>query len=277
MCPLSRPVSPFPGLAIASFPRLRDEHVVISKIKRLILVNGAFPRKKEKKPIMRLSAQSHDWAIPEIARNIYIPTYLRAVVSAAATPRWEYFDTDADDHNAPHWAQRRHTSIPSYRGRPDGDEEERCWNPEMLPCVPSDHRPERLFNSREAAEAAGLTSREERFAPPAIGWDGAYKVECVEHKLALCRLRVSFLRWTHAPWRMLPSTTPVRVHVVVAPSRTDRGSSRPLSWASVTAGWMAGSSHAGALSGLVRVYPILCGECPHAAPGALNFEQTFKI
>ena len=75
---------------------------------------------------------------------------------------------------------------------PGGDEEERYWNPEMPPCVPSDHRPEHLFNSREAAEAAGAASRVERFAPPAIGWDDDYELACVENKLALRRLRESF-------------------------------------------------------------------------------------
>ena len=33
-------------------------------------------------------------------------------------------------------------------------------------------------------------------------------------------------------------------------------------WVSVTAGWLTGSSRAGAVSGLVRVRPILRGECP---------------
>ena len=44
-------------------------------------------------------------------------------------------------------------SIPGYRGLPGGDAEERFWNPEKPPCVPSDHRPAHLSNSREAAEA----------------------------------------------------------------------------------------------------------------------------
>ena len=129
-------------------------------------------------------------------------------------------DTDAGNRSAPLWAQRRHNSIPSYRGRPGGDEEERCWNPEMPPCVPSDHRPERLFNSREAAEAAGLASRVERFAPPAIGWDDAYEVACVEHKLALCRLQESFPEVDSCPMAHASQhhTAGRRVHVVVVPS-----------------------------------------------------------
>ncbi len=55
-------------------------------------------------------------------------------------------------------------SIPGYRGTPLCDEDERFWNPRKPPCVPSDHRPAHLFNSREAAEAAGMASRVERFA-----------------------------------------------------------------------------------------------------------------
>ena len=52
------------------------------------------------------------------------------------------------------------TSIPGYRGVPNG---EAWWDPQKPPCVPSDHRPAHLFNSREAAEAAGAAARVERF------------------------------------------------------------------------------------------------------------------
>ena len=47
-------------------------------------------------------------------------------------------------------------SIPGYRGTLRGDPDERFWNPKKPPCVPSDHRPLHLFNSREAAEAFAL-------------------------------------------------------------------------------------------------------------------------
>ena len=48
---------------------------------------------------------------------------------------------------------------------------------------------------------------------------------------------------------------------VAACSRSGPGWSRRRSWASVTVGWPAGSSRAGAASGLVRARPILRGDC----------------
>ena len=70
-------------------------------------------------------------------------------------PCVDYLNTPADQPSAPLWSTARHASIPGYRGRPGGDNEERYWNPAMPPCVPSDHRPaQHLFNSRDAAEAA---------------------------------------------------------------------------------------------------------------------------
>ena len=90
-------------------------------------------------------------------------------------------------------------SIPGYRGTPGGSEEERYWNPERPPCVPSDHRPVHLFNSREAAEAAGMASRVERFTrrPDEDGEDDEfveelYELACVKHKDAMRRLHASF-------------------------------------------------------------------------------------
>ena len=53
---------------------------------------------------------------------------------------------------------------------------------------------------------------------------------------------------------------PDRVRVVVGPSRSGHGWSRRLSWASVSAGWLSGSSHAGAWSGSPPARPTLCGE-----------------
>ena len=93
-------------------------------------------------------------------------------------------------------------SIPGYRGLPGGDPEERFWNPEKPPCVPSDHRPLHLFNSWEAAEAAGKAARVEKFSPR-LDDDGEYyydagdeemhEIAYVEHKWALRRLREAFL------------------------------------------------------------------------------------
>ena len=80
-------------------------------------------------------------------------------------PRVDYLNAPADQPSAPLWSTTRHGSIPGYRGRPGGDNEERYWNPAMPPCVPSDHRPAHLFNSRDAAEAAGMASRVEQFEP----------------------------------------------------------------------------------------------------------------
>ena len=60
------------------------------------------------------------------------------------------------------------------------------------PCVPSDHRPPHLFNSREAAKAAGLASRVEWFAPDSDEDphhdEEEYELVCVKHKHALRRL-----------------------------------------------------------------------------------------
>ena len=106
---------------------------------------------------------------------------------------------DAGDTRYGLWATERHPDIPGYRGRPGGDEEERYWNPERPPCVPSDHRPANLFTSKEAAETAGAAARVERFAPKPDS-DGedecfneeAYDVACVKYKHALRRLKAKF-------------------------------------------------------------------------------------
>ena len=104
---------------------------------------------------------------------------------------------DAGDCSEAFWATERHPEIQGYRGRPGGDEDERYWNPTRPPCVPSDHRPANLFNSREAAEAAGAASRVERFAPSPdqdeCDFDEEkYEVACVEPKHAMRRLHESF-------------------------------------------------------------------------------------
>ena len=101
---------------------------------------------------------------------------------------------DAGNPSVAFFAARRHPEIPGYRGRPGGDEVERYWDPAKPPCVPSDHRPASLFNSREAAEAAGAAHRVEQFAPRPDDGDGdfdeeQYELACVKHKHALRRLR----------------------------------------------------------------------------------------
>ena len=152
-------------------------------------------------------------------------------------------------------------SIPGYRGTPGGDEEERFWNPEKPPCVPSDHRPAHLFSSEEAARAAGAASRVEHWAfrPDEDGEDEDFNVEeyevaCVRHKHALRRLRESY------PVRSPRSTIPGRARAGVGLSQCGHGWSRPNSWASVTAGWLAGSSYAGAVSGSRPDVPISRGD-----------------
>ena len=74
---------------------------------------------------------------------------------------------------------------------------ERYWNPAMPPCVPSDHRPAHLFNSRDAAEAAGMASRVEQFEPRSDDDEcdtneEQYELAVIKHKHALQRLREAF-------------------------------------------------------------------------------------
>ena len=108
---------------------------------------------------------------------------------------------DAGDFTHAFFAAELHPEIPGYRGRPGGaggEPDGRFWNPAKPPCVPSDHRPAHLFNSREAAEAAGMAARVEMFEPPAEGDDEyyygeeQYEVACVKHKHAMRRLREAF-------------------------------------------------------------------------------------
>ena len=108
---------------------------------------------------------------------------------------------NAGDFTYAFFATGLHPEIPGYRGRPGGaggDPDERFWNPAKPPCVPSDHRPAHLFNSRQASEAAGLAARVERFEPPADDNDEyycdeeCYEVACVKHKHAMRRLREAF-------------------------------------------------------------------------------------
>jgi len=73
---------------------------------------------------------------------------------------------DAGESQVAFFAAERHPEISCYRGRPGGDEQERFWNPKEPPCVPSDDRPEHLFNTRAAAEAASAASQVEAWAPP---------------------------------------------------------------------------------------------------------------
>ena len=83
--------------------------------------------------------------------------------NAAPTPRIDY--TNAGDLSMPFWAEERHREIPGYRGRPGGSDDERFWHPSTPPCVPSDERPQQVFGSRQAAEAAGAASGVERCFP----------------------------------------------------------------------------------------------------------------
>ena len=117
------------------------------------------------------------------------------LTAAEPNPPVDYID--AGDTSVPLFARSRHPEIPGYRGRGGCEEAERFWNPARPPCVPSDHRPAHLFNSREAAEAAGAASRVERFAPYAEladedFYEEEYELACVKHKHALRRLRQAF-------------------------------------------------------------------------------------
>ena len=125
------------------------------------------------------------------------PPSILLLPTAGARPQVDYID--AGNQSVAFFATARHPEIPGYRGRPGRDEAERYWNPEMPPCVPSDHRPAHLFNSREAAEAAGAASGVEHYTrrPDEDGEDEdfneeRYEIACVKHKHALRRLRARF-------------------------------------------------------------------------------------
>lgn len=133
----------------------------------------------------------------------FVPHPPSVLLPAPATefthlPAIDYYeDYVAAGGTGPYWSEDVHPDIPGYRGLPGGDEAERFWNPAKPPCVPSDHRPVHLFNSREAAEAIGAASRVEQFSP----WEGfdescydeeAHEIACIKHKHAMCRLVNSF-------------------------------------------------------------------------------------
>jgi hypothetical protein len=94
-------------------------------------------------------------------------------------------------------------SIPGYRGCPGmeccSDGGGCFWNPEKPPCIPSDHRPDHLFRSPKAAEAAELAERLEFLSK---GWqddeggqffdEEEIEIKSVRHKYALRRLHASF-------------------------------------------------------------------------------------
>ena len=89
-------------------------------------------------------------------------------------------------------------SVPGYRGCPD-DDGSRFWNPEKPPCIPSDHRPDHLFRSREAAEAAEKAEWLEFRSKPQQDDEGEeffdeeeIELASVKHKHALRRLHASF-------------------------------------------------------------------------------------
>ena len=87
---------------------------------------------------------------------------------------------------------------PGYRGVPCADDEERYWDPKKAPCVPSDCRPQHLFNSRVAAEAVFAALCVEWAHPSPDGFDSGdpdeerYENACVKHKFAVRRLLQEF-------------------------------------------------------------------------------------
>jgi hypothetical protein len=127
-------------------------------------------------------------------------------------------------------------SIPAYRGLPGGDPVERFWDPEKPPCVPSDHRPQHLLNSEDAAKAAGMASRIERFEPDEDGefdgWDEEYYVLAqVEHRFALRRLQESFPELDPGPLLAHASQHHTR------PCPCGRGALAKWPWVVQTARW----------------------------------------
>jgi len=137
---------------------------------------------------------------PNAQRSIIVD-YSTAVLGSIplrrkpAAPSFDY--SQAGETSAALFAIERHPEIKGYRGRPGGDLESRFWNPQKPPCVPSDDRPQHLFCSREAAEAAGAASQVERFEPPPYDDEHykdkeRYELALVNHKQALRRLRKSF-------------------------------------------------------------------------------------
>ena len=106
-----------------------------------------------------------------------------------------------DDPRAPFWSETRHSSIPGYRGRPGGDDDERYWDPEKPPCVPSDFRPPHLFGLRVTAEAVGAARHvEECMLPPDVdpieddyGYDeDSDELARLNYKIAMKRLLLTF-------------------------------------------------------------------------------------
>ena len=85
------------------------------------------------------------------------PTAPPTAPDLAPTPKPIDF-LDAGDVTVAFFANSRHPEIQGYRGRPGASNDERFWDPAKPPCVPSDERPQHLFVSREAAEAAGAAN-----------------------------------------------------------------------------------------------------------------------
>jgi hypothetical protein len=118
---------------------------------------------------------------------------------AAVSPQVQVDFSDAGDCSVAFFSEKRHPEIPGFRGRPGGGGDEIYWDPARPPCVPSDHRPANLFNSREAAEAAAAAARVEQFSPypDEDGEDDCfdedeYELACLKHKQALRRLCRTF-------------------------------------------------------------------------------------
>ena len=123
-----------------------------------------------------------------------LPVPIPAVESS---PPIDY--SSAGDLSQEFHSTERHPEIPGYRGRAMADVEEIYWNPAKAPCVPSDHRPEELFNSQQAAEAAGAAAGVEKSTLTEHDEDNneesmaeEYELACVRHKYAMRRLRLSF-------------------------------------------------------------------------------------
>ena len=129
------------------------------------------------------------------AKTVIVERKPKKPKPAAPPPRVDY--SAAGDTSVAFFSAERHPRIKGYRGRPGGDPDERFWNPAKPPCVPSDDRPQHLFASREAAEAASAAAQVEAWAPPPFedeyyNGEERYDLACVKHKHAVRQLLTAF-------------------------------------------------------------------------------------
>ena len=111
--------------------------------------------------------------LPDRATRIVEPRPPKPAAPTAPTPPPTYFHpagTWRGDWPDLKWVWCG-PAPPGYRGVPCADDEERYWDPKKAPCVPSDCRPQHLFNSRVAAEAVFAALCVEWAHPSPDGFD----------------------------------------------------------------------------------------------------------